>query len=93
MSENAEITGVISPEDAAKAEKFKEDANEYFKSAFTRFHVKSTLAGSFPTVPRGSGRNRNYHWINRIRSRVSLKLTQHPRRKSLNYAARPLRWN
>ncbi|XP_012246881.1 serine/threonine-protein phosphatase 5 [Bombus vosnesenskii] len=32
MSENAEITGVISPEDAAKAEKFKEEANEYFKN-------------------------------------------------------------
>ncbi|XP_017793617.1 PREDICTED: serine/threonine-protein phosphatase 5 [Habropoda laboriosa] len=32
MSENAEITGVISPEDAARAEKFKEEANEYFKN-------------------------------------------------------------
>lgn len=37
MSENAEITGVISPEDAARAEKFKEEANEYFKSAFPKF--------------------------------------------------------
>ncbi|CAL7948751.1 unnamed protein product [Xylocopa violacea] len=32
MSENAEITGVISPENAARAEKFKEEANEYFKN-------------------------------------------------------------
>lgn len=40
MSENAEFTGVISPEDAASAEKLKEEANEYFKSAFTRFSYK-----------------------------------------------------
>lgn len=40
MSENAEITGVISPEDAARAEKFKEEANEYFKSVFTKFSYK-----------------------------------------------------
>lgn len=44
MSENAEITGVISPEDAAKAEKFKEEANEYFKSSFTNFPYKFDLA-------------------------------------------------
>lgn len=31
MGDNAEIKGVISPEDAAKAEKFKEEANEFFK--------------------------------------------------------------
>ncbi|XP_066593853.1 serine/threonine-protein phosphatase 5 [Prorops nasuta] len=32
MSENAEITGIITPENAAAAEKFKEEANEYFKN-------------------------------------------------------------
>lgn len=36
MSENAEITGVISLKDAARAEKFKEEANECFKSAFIK---------------------------------------------------------
>lgn len=37
MGDNAEIKGVISPEDAAKAEKFKEEANEFFKSMFFKF--------------------------------------------------------
>lgn len=34
MTENSESTGKISPEDVVKAEQFKEEANEYFKSKF-----------------------------------------------------------
>lgn len=34
MSDNQQITAVVSAEDASEAENFKEAANEFFKSKF-----------------------------------------------------------
>ncbi|XP_043256603.1 serine/threonine-protein phosphatase 5 [Colletes gigas] len=64
MSENAEITGVISPEDATRAEKFKEEANECFKNQnyIKAIELYSTAIEVNPTVAVYYG-NRSFAYL------------------------------